>query len=277
MGYSFNIGGEFVKAQRTGINASYKDLAIVCNSVRYTRVANALNVIDRLIAMEMPIQFNRYNKHMGARHELHGRKGAYPIKAAKEVRAVIQNAIANAESKGMSADEMFIVHAAANKTQTIRRQPSKGSLAWGRGMYGRSSIMHSDIELAKVEIILGNGTEETLSHNMKYFLKKKDTKPIIKKDTKKAPVKKMPKSVDATNPAQMQKLAAAIKDNLPKKDTKSEAKTEHSHEGHGHAGHEHEGHTHEHPKVEDKKDTHEHAHEHAHEGHEHQHEGMESK
>ncbi|MDE1827627.1 MAG: hypothetical protein KGH65_00490 [Candidatus Micrarchaeota archaeon] len=256
MGYSFNIGGEFIKAQKTGINASYKDLSIVCNAIRYTRAANALHIIDKLISMEMPIAFTKYNKYMGARHELHGRKGAYPIKAAKEIRVVIQNALANADNKGMvDADTMFIVHAAANKTQTIRRQPSKGSLAQGRGMYGRSAINHSDIELAKVEIILGTGTEESLSSNMKYFMKKKDTKPIVRKAAPKAPAKKMPKSVDATNPAEMQKLATAIKENMPKKQA---AEHTHTHEEHAHATHDHAAHSHEH-------EGHSHEHEHQHE------------
>lgn len=256
MGYSMNIEGNFVKAQRSGINASYKDLSIVCNAIRYAKVGNAIHTIDELIAMRMPIRFTKYNKRMGARHELHGRKGAYPIKAAKEVRTVLQNAVATAESKGiMDPEEMFVVHAAANKTQVIRRQPSKGSISWGRGMYGRSAIMHSDIELAKVEIALAMGDENTLTKNMKYFIKK-NSRPLKGKAAEKKTLAKkpaLPKTVDATNPKEMQKFAKALNENIS---AKKEEKHEHTHDhehahGHDHA-HEHE-HQHEH-KVEEKKD-----------------------
>ncbi|MDE1869583.1 MAG: 50S ribosomal protein L22 [Candidatus Micrarchaeota archaeon] len=256
MGYSFNIGGEFAKAQKSGINASYKQLSIVCNAIRYTRVSKAISTMDGIINMQMPILFSKYNKHMGARHELHGRKGAYPVKAAKEIKVVLQNAVANAEGKGMSgADELFIVHAAANKVQTIRRQPSKGSISWGRGMYGRSAMMHSDIELSKVEIILGTGTEETLSKNMKYFIKKKDVKSknqskqgTAVKGSNKMGKPALPKTVDITKPADVKKLQEGLKTELAKKAAeKKEAAHEHSHEGHDHSHeheHSHEGHTH---------------------------------
>lgn len=257
--YSFNIGGDFVKAQKSGVNASYKQLSIVCNAIRYTRVSKAIDTIDKVIAMQMPILFSKYNKHMGARHELHGRRGAYPIKAAKEIKVVLQNAVANAEGKGIgSAEEMFIVHASANKTQTISRQPSKGSISWGRGMYGRSAMMHSNIELAKIEIILGTGEEKELSKNMKYFIKKKDVKArnTTKQGTalKNAPKKSaMPKTVDITNPEQVKKLSEGIKTELAKKATEKKPAQEHVHEHHEEHAHSQEGHEH-------SRESHEHTH-----------------
>lgn len=176
MRYSFNIkNAEGVAlAQRYDINASYKDLAAVCNAIRYMNASAALDFLDRVIAMEVPIEYNRYNKHMGARHELGGKKGAYPVKAAKEVRLALINAISNANNKGMPGEELYIVHAAANKTRIERRYPSRGTLAWGRGMYGRASIMHSDLEYAKIEIGLASKDEKWLTKNMKYFINKKE-------------------------------------------------------------------------------------------------------
>lgn len=210
-GYTFDMPGNFTKAKGSDINASYKQLAMVCNAIRYMKVDKALDVLDGVISMQMPILFPRYSKYMGARHELGGKKGSYPIKASREVRAVLVNAMGNAENKGRAAPEdMVIIHASANKIQTIRRTPSKGALAWGRGMYGRSAIMHSDIELCKVEIVLGEGNEEQLTKNMKYFIKNKaskkvvalkhskalpakDTKKETKKEEKKTPEKKVEK------------------------------------------------------------------------------------
>ncbi|MFP3278615.1 MAG: 50S ribosomal protein L22 [Candidatus Micrarchaeota archaeon] len=183
MRYSFNIKNaeNIVLAQRYDINASYKDLAAVCDAIRYMNAGAALDKLDRLIAMEMPIEYRRHNKHMGARHELGGRKGAYPVRAAKEVRLVLINAIANADNKGLPGEDLYIVHAAANKTRILRRYPSRGTLAWGRGMYGRSSIMHSDLEYAKVEIGLASKDEAWLTKSMKYFIKKKELENMLSK------------------------------------------------------------------------------------------------
>jgi len=183
MRYSFNIKNaeNIVLAQRYDINASYKDLAAVCDAIRYMNAGAALDKLDKLIAMEMPIEYKKHNKHMGARHELGGIKGAYPILAAKEVRLALINAIANADNKGLSGEDLYIVHAAANKTRILRRYPSRGTLAWGRGMYGRSSIMHSDLEYAKVEIGLASKDEAWLTKNMKYFIKKKELENMLSK------------------------------------------------------------------------------------------------
>jgi ribosomal protein uL22 len=194
MGYSININKSesVVLAQRYNINASYKDLGAVCDAVRYLRVDHALELLGKVMEQEMPIPYRRHSKHMGARHELGGRKGGYPVKAANEVRLTILNAIGNAKNKGLSGEEMFIIHSSSNKTIIARRYPSKGSIAWGRGMYGRSAINHSDIEYAKVEIGLGNGDEQQLTHNMKHFIKEKNKnlKTAVKKKVEKKPQKK---------------------------------------------------------------------------------------
>lgn len=177
MRYSFNLEMNregLAYAQRYEVNASYKDIGAVCDAIRYMRADNALKVLDDVISMKKPIPYRRHNKHMGARHELGGRKGAYPAKAAKEVRLTLLNAIANAANNAQNGDEMIVVHACGNKTHIERRQPSKGSLAWGRGMYGRSALMHSDLEYAKIEIILAGDSEEGLSKNMKYFISRKN-------------------------------------------------------------------------------------------------------
>ncbi len=175
MEYSFNLKRDnFVFAQKYEINASFKDMGAVCDAIRYLKAQDALEVIDRLISMQRPILFRKHNKGMGSRSELGGKKGAYPIKAGKNVRTVVVNAIANANSRGLDGNDMYIIHACANKTHIESRQPSKGSLAWGRGMYGRSAMMHSDLEYAKVEIALAQGDEEELTANMKYFITKKN-------------------------------------------------------------------------------------------------------
>ncbi|MEM4072143.1 MAG: 50S ribosomal protein L22 [Candidatus Micrarchaeaceae archaeon] len=185
MKYSLNIPKvDIIAAQKYDINASYKHLAAVCDAIRYLKASNAMSLLDSLIAMEKPIPFRRHNKGMGSRHELGGMKGAWPVRAARHVRLVLLNAIANANSKGFDGNEMYIVHAAANKTRIERRNPSKGGITWGRGMYGRVAIRHSDLEYAKVEIALAEEGNEGITKNMKYFIKKKNALYMQKKEAK---------------------------------------------------------------------------------------------
>jgi len=185
MQYSILIDKKGVAmAQGYDINASYKDLSVVCDAIRYLKVESAMSVLEGVIAVKTPILFLRYNKYMGSRHELGGKKGAFPSKAASEVKKVLVNAVANSKGKGLDADSLYVVHASANKTRIERRKPSKGSLSWGRGAYGMSASVHSDIEYAKVEIGLAPAEEKALTNNMKYFIKARNKISEVKQKPK---------------------------------------------------------------------------------------------
>ena len=137
MAYSFNLKREpFAFALCEEVNASYKDLGAVCDAIRYLRAGSALALLDTVASKSAPIPYRRHNRYMGSRHELKGAKGAYPVKAAREVKVALVNALANAENKGMDRDSVFVIHASSTKTRTETRPPSKGSLSWGRGRYG---------------------------------------------------------------------------------------------------------------------------------------------
>lgn len=199
MKYSINVGKDAVAvAQGYDIDASYKDLCAMCDAIRYLRTDRALDIIEGVSRVERPILFNKFNKHMGSRHELGGRKGAFPIKAANEVRTILVNAIANSKSKGLDDMSLYVVHASANKTRIERRSPSKGSLSWGRGMYGMSARTHSDIEYAKVEIGVANADAPGLTSNMKKLIKARNpvrerrSKPTPRPKEKKEEVKVAP-------------------------------------------------------------------------------------
>jgi large subunit ribosomal protein L22 len=205
MRYSINIDREAIAlAHGKDIDASYKDLAVVCDAIRYLKTDRALDVLEGVISLRMPILFTKFNRYMGSRHELGGRKGAYPVKAAKEVRHVLVNAIANSKNMGLDENALYIVHASANKTRIERRGPSKGSLSWGRGMYGLSARVHSDLEYSKVEIGLANSDAESLTPNMKTMMKIRN--PVRKTETKPKPQQAKPKEKPA-----VAKQAAATK------------------------------------------------------------------
>ena len=172
MKYSFNRNAkDVVFAGTSDINASYKDLCAVCDSIRYKDVGTAIQILDSVIYNGMPIYYRRHNKHIGARHELQGKKGRYPKKCAKLVKSTLQNATSIAESKGYDSSSLFVVHACANKTQTIPRQPSRGIL-FHPSFGGYASARRSNIELAKIEVGVAEPDSAKLSDKAMHILKR---------------------------------------------------------------------------------------------------------
>jgi hypothetical protein len=122
---------------------------------------------------------------------------------------------------------MYVVHAAANKTQIIPRSPSKGVRAVRTGGYGYQSLRRSNIELAKIEIGLAQSDNTELGARMKRAIKaisktekpaatqKQEKKPVAKKPAPKSPppvpVAETPAAVPATTSANEQQLPQETK------------------------------------------------------------------
>ncbi len=171
MEYSFNRDRDgIIFAHMKDINASFKDLCAVCDSIRYKPVPVALSILESE-ENGRAVLYRRHNAHMGSRHDLGGKKGRYPIKCAGIVRKALLNAMANSRNKGFEPDVMFVVHAAANKTNIMRMGPPKGKLFIG-GSYGYATSRHTDLEFAKLELGIAKGTEKGLSERMKHSIKR---------------------------------------------------------------------------------------------------------
>jgi large subunit ribosomal protein L22 len=143
MRYSFTKRGEqFAFAQRYNIDASFKDLCQVCRAIRGKSVSEATVILDNVSTKKRAIEYRTYNKHIGSRHELGGKKGRYPVKAAKVVKKILLNAVNNAKVKQVDELSLKVVHASANKQNVLPRMSSKGKR------------MRANYETAKVEIVL---------------------------------------------------------------------------------------------------------------------------
>ncbi len=230
--YSFNRNSEgIIFASLSGVNASFKDLSNVCSAIRYKSYAEAVDILTRTSEGISPIEFKRHNKGMGHRHELGGKKGRWPIKCAGFVMKVVNNAAANARNKDYEPELMYVVHAAANKTETWGRMPPKGVRAVpGNHTMGYLSSRVSNLEHARIEIGLAIGTEPGLSENMKLAIKR--SQPYAEKHAAapkpaaaKAKREKAPKASAEKEKAQ-EKKAAANNGDKPKEAAKAEAHAE---------------------------------------------------
>lgn len=143
MRYSFSKDGdEYAYAQRYNIDASFKDLCQVCRAVRKMPVSKALTLLESVSRLEMPIEYRRYNKKIGLRRELGGKKGRYPEKAARIVKQLLINALGNAKAKQIDEETLVVEHIAANKQNVIPRLAPKGRR------------MRANYETARVEVVL---------------------------------------------------------------------------------------------------------------------------
>jgi len=141
-GYSFKgDAGKTARAQRSDIDASFKDLSQVCRNINGKEISEAVKLLEDAKLGKVPIRYVKFNKKLGHRKELGGRKGRYPRKSAGIVLELLKGTIANARRKGLG-EKLVVRHASANKQNVYPRIASKGR------------AMRANYETAKLEIVL---------------------------------------------------------------------------------------------------------------------------
>jgi len=141
-GYSFKgDAGKTARAQRSDIDASFKDLSQVCRNINGKEISEAVKLLEDAKLGKVPIRYVKFNKKLGHRKELGGRKGRYPRKSAGIVLELLRGTIANARRKGLG-EKLVVRHASANKQNVYPRIASKGR------------AMRANYETAKLEIVL---------------------------------------------------------------------------------------------------------------------------
>ena len=203
--YGFNKKSQFsekqtAKAQQYNIDASYKDLCAVCDNIREMPAQEGVEYLQAVLG-GFPVLYRRWNKHLGHRRELNGKKGRYPIKAAKIVLGVLNNAIANATGKGL--DNLVIIHVAANKQTIYPRMQSKGRQ------------MRANYETARVEVILAG--EENAD------LLKQQKEKVEKKAKVKAEAAEMTKNIEAAVDEKTEEVVKEAKEAKPAEAAKPKA------------------------------------------------------
>ncbi len=145
LNYSLTPEGRFARAMGMELHISPKAAREVCRSLRGMRANAARAYLEDVIALKKAVPFKRYNRNVGHKHGLvKADAGRYPEKTARAVLVVLDNALANAEYKGLEADNMRIYHAGTHKGRTIR--------GWMPRAMGRATPKNT--ETVSVEMIL---------------------------------------------------------------------------------------------------------------------------
>ncbi|MFH1443174.1 MAG: 50S ribosomal protein L22 [Candidatus Micrarchaeota archaeon] len=230
--FSFKVRDEkeVARAQAYDLDASYKDLANVFHALKGKTLPAAKKLLEECIAMKKPIRYVKFNKGLGHRSQLGGKKGRFPKKEARIVLTLLKSAEANANFKGLDIETLVVRQGAAYKQNVMRRyrQHFGSSITLG---YGKQSIW-ANYETCRAEIVLAKGSE-------------KDLMKMIKAQKKSAEKKKAPQK--GKNENKGSNISNGTKANAENKGNIAVATQTLKHEEHKtaeHAGHEHGEHKH---------------------------------
>jgi len=115
--YSREIGGEDIaRAKANEVDISPKHAFEIARFIRKMRTDDAIEYLNRVVALEKAIPLRCYHKKVPHRHGLdRWHTGRYPQKAAKVYIRLLNAAQKNAEYIGLDAANLKIVHVQANR------------------------------------------------------------------------------------------------------------------------------------------------------------------
>ncbi len=143
MGYTMQTDPETTaKALGKEMHISPKKSVEVCNMLRGKDVEAALNILEDVIEKKRAVPYRRHKKQVA--HNKGVGPGGYPVKVAKKIKHIIEEAQSNAEDKGLDGDEMRILSISAHRGQVIKGYRSRA--------FGRSSPFNRNT--TNVEVIL---------------------------------------------------------------------------------------------------------------------------
>ncbi len=132
------------------LRISSKEAYEVLNVIRGLKVQEAKKLLENVIALKQPMPFKRYKGKIAHHRGLERWKwpaGRYPVKAAKEILKVLENAENNAVNKGLDPDRLVIIHAAAHRGPTLKKYMPR---AFGRSTPWFRRTAHIEIAVKEV-------------------------------------------------------------------------------------------------------------------------------
>ena len=113
--YSFQRfdANRMARAVGRSLPISIKHSVELANTIRGMNVQKAKKFLENVVALKQPVHYGRFNRDLG--HKAKMGPGRYPKKTAVHFLELLKLAEANAGQKNLSAEDLVIVHIAANK------------------------------------------------------------------------------------------------------------------------------------------------------------------
>ncbi|MBW3011094.1 50S ribosomal protein L22 [Candidatus Woesearchaeota archaeon] len=139
--YSCKIEENMACAVGRDLPISTKHAIEICSKIRGKSVEKILTYLNNVIILKEAVPFRRFNDNVGHKKKIG--PGRYPIKAAKAILGIVENAQANAQSKGLATGRLEICHTCAHKASAPMR----------RGRQGNRSMKRTHVEIVLRESV----------------------------------------------------------------------------------------------------------------------------
>ncbi len=147
MPYSIKVDDEkHAKAFGENLPLSLKDAVNLCRAIKGMKVDDAKEYLEDIMKEKRAVKYFRYLDSISHRKGIG--PGRYPVKEAKYILKIIENAEANAENKELDLDNVYIKHIAAHKGEILKRNVPR---AQGRSAEIRRDRIHIEVILEEKE------------------------------------------------------------------------------------------------------------------------------
>lgn len=151
---------KLASARGAYLRVSFKNTRETVQAVKGWNVEKALKYYDQVLAHERAIPFRRFAGLIGRTaqgKEFGVQRARWPAKSVKHVVALIKNAQANAEAKGLDAERLTISHIQVNQAPKQRRRTFR---AHGRINAYQSLPSHIELILVEQDEVVPRAKEE---------------------------------------------------------------------------------------------------------------------
>lgn len=125
------------------LNVSFKKMVELCTAIRGLKLKDAKKLLEDVIAKRKKVPYTRFIRKKAHHSDVEGyATGGYPVKAAKTLLKVLDNAENNAENKGLDTSRTYIRYAVAQKGYKIRKYIPR---AFGRSTPYFRQLTHVEI------------------------------------------------------------------------------------------------------------------------------------
>lgn len=142
---------KIAKAMRWDVRVHPKVMREVCAAIKGMTLKEAKEFLQRVIRKEEAVPFRRAHGKLPHRRGLADKWGwpigRYPVKAARALLKVLENAENNAEVKGLDLERLRVIHASAHKGLTMKRYMPR---AFGRATPSFRVTSHVEVVVAEV-------------------------------------------------------------------------------------------------------------------------------
>lgn len=137
-----------VKASGRELRISHKSAREICKTIKGMKLNQAKRFLRNVIEKREAVPFRRFTKKQAHRGGLQrAYAGKYPVKAARQILKILQNAEANADFKGLDPENMRIIHASAYPGMKLKRYMPR---AFGRASPKFETTTHVEIALQEI-------------------------------------------------------------------------------------------------------------------------------